>query len=291
MECNSVLVADRVRDFKGADVTSRHLEHADDDYFADVYNALSAVSARVTHYESPRQFIDNAAKHANDVVLTIWSGERSRNRRALVPATCEACGIAYVGADPYFQLISADKQIAKAYARRFGIESARGVQVDCEEDIGKIKMLEAPLVVKPNFEGGSIGIFRQSYATTHKSAKRVCNQLLAHYPSLLVEEYIEGDEVDICMVGNANGVQVLQACLFDHDDDRKLYGAEEKKIAQGVGRSIVDRSLIPEQVWQSAQSLFEQSGKVEVMRLDGMLKNGSFTMVELSPDCSLRKTG
>ena len=38
-------------------------------------------------------------------------------------------------------------------------------------------------------------------------------------------------------------------------------------------------------------SLFESLGKVEVIRFDGRLDGNSFTMIELTPDCSLSTTG
>lgn len=286
-----VLVSDRVKSFKGANVASKYLEHADDDYFSDVYGGLCSIASKVTHYDNPGSFIDNAAKHEDSIVMSIWSGMNSRNRKALVPAVCEARGIAYVGADPYFQLISADKQIAKIHAQEYGIESACGMRIDSKEDIEKIRFLTAPLVVKPNFEGGSIGIFQRSYAESFEDAEAVCVDLLRHYPSILAEEYIEGDEVNICLVGNKREIQVSEVCLFERDEGRRVFGAEEKKIRKSVGKSIVERGVIPDDVWNASCELFQHSGKVDILRIDGKVKDGQFKMLELSPDCSLRRGG
>jgi len=108
----------------------------------------------------------------------------------------------------------------------------------------------------------------------------------------LIEEFVSGKEVSICLVGWKNKVVAWEAAerFMDGDDDyfiNKLYTYVEKKSSELplFLRSV--KSQITKEVYTSCVNLFSLLDKVEFMRIDGRLNNTEFTVIELTPETHL----
>ncbi len=297
MNTNVVLIADRIKDFQNINIYNNDLECIPDDYFNQVYEGLLKVSNGVVHYNDPEVFCENINKHKKDIVLSIWSGKNSRFRKSLVPAICESNNICYVGADPYVHFISQDKYITKYVCSQYGINSAKGVVYEKEEDSKKIYSLKLPIVVKPNCEGGSIGISNDNLKYDYDSAILLAQKLLKSFNlPILIEEYIEGKEISVSMIGNCNGVEILEASQLIIGDksyfDRQLY-SYEPKVNDPENRHFVSAThLLNDELKAKFQLIFHSIGKVELMRIDGRLNmENEFTLIELTPDAYIGKRG
>ena len=290
-----VFIADRIVDHAAATLESRSLEMLEDTYFYQVKTALNRIAPSVTYYSSPNAFLDRITDHKDSIVLSLWSGTHLRSRRAIIPSICEAYGIAYVGADPYIHTVCADKHLSKALCSTYGIKTAEDVVLSSEYEFPMLRGLQFPVVVKPNFEGGSIGIFRENLADNYDDAVSVCRKLLPNFEQLLVEEYIAGEEVSVCVAGVAQQLDVFQVVrvavnnktFFEHD----ILGAEAKKMGLAKRTRDIITERFPTTEKKKIISLFKSLGKVEVIRFDGRLNGNNFTMIELTPDCSLSATG
>jgi D-alanine-D-alanine ligase len=78
--------------------------------------------------------------------------------------------------------------------------------------------LKYPLIVKPANTDNSIGITNDSIVRNRKEFKKQLEKvILEHKRPALVEEYIEGDEVDISILGNDETMQILplSRSIFD----------------------------------------------------------------------------
>lgn len=286
-----VFIADRVTDHKRPAHSDRNLEKLANGYFASMMNALNVIASSVTHYASPAEFMDHITKHSNSLVLSLWSGEKSRNRRALVPSICEAYGIPYVGADSYIQTICADKHLAKVFCRQYGIETTSDVVISSSNDFPILKTLKYPAVVKPNFEGGSIGILSKNLVDSCGEAMELCTQLLPHFQQLLVEEYVAGEELSVCIAGSGNHIDVFEVIRIVVDGrnffSHEIYSAETKKgEAASIRREVISEHF-PLEIHNRLLALYRGLGKVDMIRIDGRLNNGVFSVIELTPDCNL----
>ena len=295
LSCKCVLLADRVTTHDEASLKKFDLEKLSDMYFNDVSYALNSIFPQVIHYQSPVDFINNISAHKKDVVLSLWSGERSRNRRALVPSICEAYHIPYIGADRYVQIICADKHLSKSICVKHGLNVANDIIIQDKYDLVLLHTLNYPVVIKPNYEGGSIGILRENLADTFDAASSVVLKLLQYYPQVIVEEYIPGFEVSVCVAGTQEHIDVFQVVqtivngkkYFDHD----ILCAEDKKVySHSKSREIVTE-LLPSAEKEKIIKLFLDLGKVDMMRVDGRINKSGFTIIELTPDCSLSRHG
>ena len=83
-------------------------------------NSLDCIVLNHPSELSARGFLDE-----NDLVLSIYGGEISRNRMSLVPAVCEAHGISYIGPDAYGRVICQDKAVSKSLALEAGFKAPK----------------------------------------------------------------------------------------------------------------------------------------------------------------------
>lgn len=289
-----VLIADILKEEVPMNITNTDLECADLTYFNDINSALSEISSEVVHYEGPSDFLNNISKHKNDIVLSIWSGSSNINRKVLIPSICEAYNIRYIGADPYVQFTCQDKTLSKYICSKYDIKSAKGVLVKNVSELSALDMLKSPLVVKPNFEGGSIGISKNSVCLTLEKAKELTVFLLkAFHQPILVEEYLKGKEICVTIAGKNNHIDVLEAdeiVLEDNTTPFPMFGFEAKKANTIKCHRLPATHLLDKELTQKFTELFLDLGKVDVMRIDGKIDNGCFKLIELSPDTHLGKS-
>ncbi len=293
MNKNVVLIADRVLEFDDININNRNLECIPPNYFNQIFEGLSQISPKVTHYNSPQEFCCNIAMHTDDIVLSIWSGIGSKFRKGLIPAICEANNICYVGADPYIHTLCQDKFLTKNIASQFGLISANSILYYTEQDYNNIYNLQLPLVIKPNYEGGSNGISQDNLVYSYKEALSLAQKLLEIFKQpILIEEYIEGSEICTSIIGSYNHIDLLDASqlVIDGIDyyTKTLYGYESK-VQNPDNRKLISGShfLTPE-LKKSFEKIFYGIGKTELLRIDGRInKDGKFCLIELTPDAYL----
>lgn len=286
-----VLIADRVKDHNDATIYMNNLEVVSDAYFTPLFYALNNVSEEVVHYETLEDFSKNISKHKKDVVLSIWSGTGSRNRRILVPSICEANQIAYVGADSYLQAICQDKDLSKNYAAKYGIKAPKGVLIYGTDDLPKLKQLYYPIIIKPNFEGGSIGIFNNNVVNSYEEAFSLTLMLLKKYIPVLAEEYVEGEEISFCISGNSRKITLFEIMREKINGQtyfkKEIMGAENKKI----NTAEHGRDNISNQVKNADKemiiNLYQHLGKADLIRIDGRMNASGFYLIELTADVGI----
>lgn len=287
-----VLIADLADNFSSLSLDDLHLEMTTHETYKLIMKSLQTLCKESFFYSNPRDFMNHIGEHKNDVVLSIWSGINSRNRKALVPSICEANGICYVGADAYVHIICQDKKLTKEFCEPYGILGARDVLIRSETDISQLAYLQYPIVIKPNYEGGSIGISNSNLVHNFTDAQALTRKLLSIYEAILAEEYIQGYEVCVCISGVLGGIDVFEGVQSNFGNQEyittEIYGYEYKKYPQAIKSKEKATDKILPQVKEQLLNLYWGLGKVEVMRIDGRIDHqGQFHLIELSPDCSL----
>lgn len=289
---NVVLICDRVSSRKGINILSDNLEFTSDIYFESLKESLEQISPKVYYYDSPKDFINNIKFHQKDIVISaIWSGVKSRNRKALIASICEAYNITYLGADTYVQALCQDKQLSKYFCQDFNIEIPNGIVISKLSEVIKLNNLSFPVIVKPNLEGSSIGISDNSIADSFEDVLPKIETIIDDYSPILVEEYIPGIEVAACCVGVNNKLDVFEIVELQIDgesyNEHRVWGYESKKAGKSkITRKVITNSVSKE-IKDELKNIFFSLGKVDYMRIDGRLYNDKFYLIELTPDCSL----
>jgi D-alanine-D-alanine ligase len=130
-----------------------------------------------------------------DLCFNTAKGRRGRFRGAFHPALFDRLGIPFTGSDAYVCTLTQDKHLTRMLAAAHGSPVPRGIFMN---DLGLLAThgLRYPLVVKPNFEGSSMGITADSVVEEPNALAARVKELLARYPDgVLVQEFIEGCDV------------------------------------------------------------------------------------------------
>src|SRR3954469_7320765 len=170
-----------------------------------------------------------------DIIFNTAEGQSGRMREAFYPALFEELGVPYTGSDAYTNALTLDKGLTKLIVQKAGIDSPRGALVtvrNFDDVIQRGLGLAFPVIVKPNHEGSSKGIYNgglgSSVVREPKELNAALKSALRAYPDgVLVEEYIEG--LDIAL-GYIDGVGHDDGLLTPVEVDLRvgLEGGAEK---------------------------------------------------------------
>jgi D-alanine-D-alanine ligase len=186
-----------------------------------------------------------------DLIFNTAEGHSGRMREAFYPSLFEELGIPYTGSDAYTNAITLDKWLTKLVVQRAGIDTARAVLVtprSFEAVLERGAGLAFPVIVKPNHEGSSKGIYSSDLARGVLGSSVVKDQrdlaaalklALRQYPDgVLVEEYIEG--LDIALgyiegVGHDNGLLTPVEMMIETGVERpfNIYDYRLKNVEPG----------------------------------------------------------
>jgi D-alanine-D-alanine ligase len=109
----------------------------------------------------------------------------------------------YTGSGPRGLALAMDKAVTKKVLHFHGVQSPMFVTV-YRGRLGWADNLEFPVIVKPSREDGSIGIGFSALAGNIKELMERIDQLHADFNHpVLIEQYIEGREIYVGVIGNA----------------------------------------------------------------------------------------
>ncbi|KLK89458.1 hypothetical protein AA309_31315 [Microvirga vignae] len=159
------------------------------------------------------------------IVFNMAYGIQGECRDAHVPAMLEMAGVPYTGPSPLGQALQLDKVITKRLLREAGVPTPNfRVMRRGTESTGDLRF---PLVVKPCQEGNSFGL-----QLVHEPAqlRQAIEVIVAQYAQdALVEEYIEGREICVALLGNEE-LEVLPLVEQDFGDrETRLMTWEDKE--------------------------------------------------------------
>jgi D-alanine-D-alanine ligase len=231
-----------------------------------------------------------------DLVLNIAEGRGNlRGREARVPAVLEMFGIPYTGSDPLTLAAALDKDCAKRLMRAGGVPTPDWVLIDgCNDKASKAdqrKKLDAlplPVFIKPAFEGSSKGIVGSNLIDSRDELHRAVERLQRDYAQpILVEEYIEGDELTVGIVGHEpQDVLGIMHVIPLKDHERFVYGIDVKRDWLDRIRYECPANLSPADeaaVRKAALGAWRALGCRDVTRLDFRLRRGVPYCLELNP--------
>ena len=175
--------------------------------------------------------IDRLRKTPVDLVFNIAEGHGGRNREAHIPALLEFLGIPYTGSDPLTLSLTLDKSVAKRVLVSEGIPTPRFKKVEKLGDLEGLN-LPYPLFIKLCYEGSSKGVRLDSKVWDLRSLKEKTGWLLETYRSpVLVEEFIQGPEFTVGILGNENPsvLGVMQIEIKGVPPSEAIYSLEIKR--------------------------------------------------------------
>jgi D-alanine-D-alanine ligase len=275
------------------DVPDDHQEEFDSPRtIASLAAAIRSLGHDVVRLGDGRAFLKKILASKPDLVFNYAEGTGvSRNREARVPAVLEMLGIPYTGSDPLTMAATLDKDVGKTLVAAAGVNVPGGCALGPDDrlDDGVIAKLKFPVVVKPAWEGSSKGIRAKSFVSKPGELGRVVASLRRDYgQTLLIEDFIDGDEITVGVHGNGLGAKVLGIMRIKPRDTSKpfLYSLETKRNYEKLLIYEKKASLpvaIESAVEDAALSAYRALGCRDIARLDFRLRNGVPYFLEANP--------
>lgn len=226
-----------------------------------------------------------------DFVFNFAEGQGvGRSREARVPAVLEMLDIPYSGSDPLTMAVTLDKDCAKRLLHGSGVATPSGIIVEPHEDPQTILSLIAryPVLVKPAWEGSSKGIRDRCLVNSSSELPGVVESIRRdHRQPILVEEFIDGDELTVGVLGNAPpSVLGVMRVVPVKPTPQFVYSLEVKRDFRRQVHYEVPPRFAPnlvDRVEKAALAAFRALGCRDVARIDFRLRDGIPYFLEVNP--------
>ncbi len=239
-----------------------------------------------------RGFLERMLAAPPDLVFNIAEGLHGRSREAQVPAVCEMLGVPCTGSDPLTLALTLDKDLAKRVVASRGLATPRHLLVERLADMpagDKPGGLAFPLIVKPAWEGSSKGVRLASRVTTPAALREQVAFVLNGYGGpALIEEFCEGEEFTVGVIGNAEPtvIGVMQIRHRTLPPQEFLYSLEVKRDWENQVEYLVPPPVeapLRAALEELALGCYRALGCRDVSRVDLRLKGGIPHFIEVNP--------
>jgi len=222
-------------------------------------------------------------------VFNLSTGIRGESRQSQVPAILEMLGIPYVGSGVLAHSLALNKAFAKKILKFHKVPTAYFQEFYTgEEELDP--NLKFPVIVKPACEGSGFGIHRNSLVNSEKDLYKKVKELLKTYqPPALVEEYIDGREYTVGIIGNGKSKTVLPIVEINFDmvtEEYDKFNTFESKHGRGGQKQIICPAKLSEGqkkiIEKSALMAFEALKCRDFARVDIRVKDNTAYVLEIN---------
>jgi D-alanine-D-alanine ligase len=215
-------------------------------------------------------------------------------------------GLRYTGSSPSGLMVAGDKALTKKILSFHQIKTPQFATV-YRGALDSVGNLEFPVIVKPPQEDASLGISSSSVVREIKDLLTRMDELQTEYQQpVLVEEFVDGREFYVGVLGNASAVALPVIEL-----DFSKFPADKPKIASYAakwgddGAGSGDEYAGTESIFPTGMdpALVEPMEKEAVEALDALRQrdyaridlrvtpSGEIFVIEVNPNCYLERSG
>jgi len=258
-----------------------------------IQKALESAGHVVVDLGGGIEFIQNILRERIDIVFNIAEGRGNyRSRESQIPAILEMLDIPYTGSDPECLAICLDKPLTKKLVMMDGISTPDWRVVSNKEELEAISWagFPFPAIVKPAYEGSSKGVHDKSLVDTEEQTYNVVGELLKVYEQpIMIEQFIDGDEVTVGVLGNSSEKSVLgmMRILPRKQQNKFVYSVEVKRDWRNLVDYEVPANLkdeVRKEIVKSSLRTYEVLGCRDFARIDFRVsKDGIPYMLEINP--------
>ena len=213
---------------------------------------------------------DSVVREQIDVVFPVLHGENGED--GAVQGLLQLAGIPYVGPHISASAVAMDKTLTKLVADNAGITQAKWVlvrnselQSRMDDILGTVEeKFSYPVFVKPAGTGSSVGV---SKAASREELKDALLSAGIYDEKILVEEFIDGHEVEVAVMGNETPVA---SEVGEIDSGAEFYDYDAKYVSDTSVAYIPARipAEIAEELRQQAVKVYTAIGCQGLSRVD-----------------------
>ena len=188
----------------------------------------------------------------------------------------EILGIPYTGSGVLASALAMDKARSKFLWKGMGLPTPSFVLVKNTQQLSKLKEVkDFPVMVKPAREGSSVGMSKVNIESDLKEAVLLALQ----FDAALIEQYVEGEEYTVAILGETVLPPVRLETPRDFYDYEAKYHAHDTEYKCPCGLSSEDEETLKILAYDAYKSLDVSGwGRVDIMR-DG---SGQFYLLEVN---------
>jgi D-alanine-D-alanine ligase len=233
-----------------------------------------------------------------DLVFNFAEGTGGgRSREARVPAVLEMLDIPYTGSDPLTLAATLDKACAKQLVRAASLATPDWLMVDGDvaEFHDRLTTMPLPVIVKPACEGSSKGIRDTNLIDAPGRLVEAVERMAVQYRQpVLVEEFIDGDELTVGIVGHRpeRVLGVMRVVPRDSANRPFIYSLDIKRNLDSVRYECPAKISAADTraVESAALAVWRALGGRDVGRIDFRLRNHVPYFLEVNPLPGLNPT-
>ncbi len=173
-----------------------------------------------------------------DLVFNLCEGFWGRSRQEMhIAALFDLLDLPFTGSAPLCLGLTQDKARTKDLLARHQLPTPKYQLVKLGEQSLRVRDLTYPLIVKPRFEDASLGISNASVVENEAELRaRIVYVHHTYRQGALVEEFIEGREINVAVIGNGPfEVLPLSEIRFHPELVRPIVSYEGKWLEQSQG--------------------------------------------------------
>jgi len=174
-----------------------------------IKTSLESFGFDVIPIEADLDAFEKFRKERPDLVFNIAEGIGRGARESQIPMMLEMLGIPFTGSDSTTLAIALDKARTKEILSYYRIPTPRFRVFRDVKDTSKVSSisglprLKYPIFLKPLREGSSIGISVRSLVSNENELKKEVKEIIDRYKQpVLAEEYVDGREFTVALIGN-----------------------------------------------------------------------------------------
>ncbi len=265
-----------------------------------IVNGLKGGGHQVIALEGDKDLIDNLEDYMPQVmkgerpglVFNLSYGIQGQARYTHVPSILEMIGIPYVGSGPLAHSLALDKVVAKMIFRQHGVPTPDFEVLSAPGFV--VPDLTFPLIVKPKNEAVSFGIKIVNDEQELRDAADIIFEKFAQ--PVLAEQYIEGREINVGILGNSPPDAFAPAELTFGEGGPNIYTLEDKTRKSGREIGVICPAPLDESLTALAKKIaidaFSSLGCYDCARVDMRLDNeGNLYVLEINSLPSLGEHG
>ena len=246
--------------------------------------------------------LNDIKKNKPDVIFNFIELYNENPRLEMnVVGLLELLGIPYTGASPIALANCQNKVLTKRMLNATGIKTPQFIVV---KKIAKRynKGLKYPMIVKPAFEDASVGIENESIVENAKQLNERIEYVLKYFMQpALVEEFIEGRELNVAILGDKNPValpisEIDFTLMPDYLHNIVSYQAKWDPNHEAYHKTIPNcPAFLPKRIEKKAKEIAISAFKTmmcrDYARVDMRLnKNNEFFVLEVNPNPDLTES-
>lgn len=225
----------------------RYIEYDEIETIYTVRDAINERYKEVVCIEADKNAFEKLQRVTPYMVFNMAEGVYGNNRESQIPIMLEMLDIPFTGSDALTLAICLDKSRTKEILSYYNVPVSPFFVCHSNNDVEKIgynkdnnyiylnkKRLYPPVIIKPVREGSSKGIMNDiSLIRDPINLKDRISQLVSKYNQpVIIEEFLEGREFTVALLGNGDNITVLPIVeiIFDNlpKEANPIYSYEAK---------------------------------------------------------------